>query len=230
MPFYTTSIAFTLLYILVPNTSVNTRHAIAGGIVAAILFELAKYTFGLYVKAVPTYQVIYGAMAVIPMFLIWIYVSWVIVLFGAQISYSLSVFRMEDIGKHHSEIRWGFLDAYQIIGELWLAQKQGTGRSVMQLKKSGVRIAHTSMNEIFDLLIKANWINRNTIGQYYLIRDLGELTLLDLYKILPCKLPNNMDRPANKWQKSLKGVLADSDESRAVSLAIPVNKALKYAG
>ncbi len=230
MPFYTTSIAFTLLYILVPNTNVNTRHAIAGGVTAAILFELAKYTFGLYVKAVPTYQVIYGAMAVIPMFLIWIYVSWVIVLLGAQISYSLSVFRMEDIGKHHSEIRWGFLDAYQIIGELWLAQKQGTGRSVMQLKKSGVRIAHTSMNEIFDLLIKANWINRNTSGQYYLIRDLGELTLLDLYKILPCKLPNNMDRPANKWQKSLKGVLADSDASLAVALAIPVNKALKYAG
>ena len=230
MPFYTTSIAFTLLYILVPNTSVNTRHAIAGGVTAAILFELAKYTFGLYVKAVPTYQVIYGAMAVIPMFLIWIYVSWLIVLLGAQISYSLSVFRMQDIGKHHSEIRWGFLDAYQIIGELWLAQKQGTGRSVMQLKKSGVRIAHTSMNEIFDLLIKANWINRNTSGQYYLIRDLGELTLLDLYKILPCKLPNNMDRPANKWQKSLKGVLADSDASLAVALAIPVNKALKYAG
>ncbi|TDJ17132.1 MAG: YihY family inner membrane protein [Gammaproteobacteria bacterium] len=230
MPFFTTSIAFTLLYILVPNTNVNTRHAIAGGVTAAILFELAKYTFGLYVKAVPTYQVIYGAMAVIPMFLIWIYVSWVIVLLGAQISYSLSVFRMEDIGKHHSETRWGFLDAYQIIGELWLAQKQGTGRSVMQLKKSGVRIAHTSMNEIFDLLIKANWINRNTIGQYYLIRDLGELTLLDLYKILPCKLPNNMDRPANKWQKSLKGVLADSDASLAVALAIPVNKALKYAG
>lgn len=230
MPFYTTSIAFTLLYILVPNTSVNTRHAIAGGVTAAILFELAKYTFGLYVKAVPTYQVIYGAMAVIPMFLIWIYVSWLIVLLGAQISYSLSVFRMEDIGQHHSEIRWGFLDAYQIIGELWLAQKQGTGRSVRQLKKSGVRIAHTSMNEIFDLLIKADWINRNTSGQYYLIRDLGELTLLDLYKILPCKLPNNMDRPANKWQKSLKGVLADSDASLAVALAIPVNKALKYAG
>jgi len=230
MPFFTTSIAFTLLYILVPNTHVNRRHAITGGVSAAILFELAKYAFGLYVRAVPTYQIIYGAMAVIPMFLIWIYVSWLIVLLGAQISYSLSVFRMEDIGKHHSEIRWGFLDAYQIIGELWLAQKQGTGRSVMQLKKSGVRIAHISMNEIFDLLVKANWINRNASGQYCLIRDLGELTLLDLYKILPCKLPNSMDRTTNKWQKSLKGVLADSDASLAVALAIPVNKALKYAG
>jgi len=229
MPFYTSSIAFTLLYVLVPNTHVNRRHAITGGIAAAVLFELAKYTFGLYVKAVPTYTVIYGAVAVIPMFLIWIYVSWLIVLFGAQISYSLSVFRMEDVGKHHSESRWGFLDAYQVIGELWLAQKQGTGRSVMQLKKSGVRISHASMNIIFDILVKANWIKRNSLGQWCLIRDLGELTLMDLYKILPCKLPTNMDRPANKWQKSLKGVLADSDASLAVSLAIPVSKALKYS-
>ncbi len=229
MPFYTSSIAFTLLYVLVPNTHVNRRHAITGGIAAAVLFELAKYTFGLYVKAVPTYTVIYGAVAVIPMFLIWIYVSWLIVLFGAQISYSLSVFRMEDVGKHHSESRWGFLDAYQVIGELWLAQKQGSGRSVMQLKKSGVRISHASMNIIFDILVKASWIRRNSLGQWCLIRDLGELTLMDLYKILPCKLPTNIDRPANKWQKSLKGVLADSDASLAVSLAIPVSKALKYS-
>jgi len=229
MPFITSSIAFTLLYVLVPNTHVNRRHAIAGGVTAAVLFELAKYTFGLYVKAVPTYTLIYGAMAVIPMFLIWIYVSWLIVLLGAQISYSLSVFRMEDVGKHHSESRWGFLDAYQIIGELWLAQKQGTGRSVMQLKKSGVRVSHVSMNEIFGILIKANWVKRNSSGQWHLIRDLGELTLMDLYKILPCKLPDNMDRPANKWQKSLQGVLADCDAGMAVALAIPVSKALRYS-
>lgn len=233
MPFFTSSTAFTLLYVLVPNTHVNRRHAVAGGVTAAILFELAKYAFGIYVKAVPTYQMIYGVVAAIPMFLIWIYVSWLIVLLGAQISYSLSVFRMADIGKHHSESRWGFLDAYQIIGELWLVQKQGTGRSVMQLKKAGVRISHISMNEIFDLLIKAKWVKCSMSGQWSLIRDLGELSLLDLYKILPCKLPsniaNNINRSTNKWQKSLVGVLADSDASLAVALAIPVNKALKYA-
>lgn len=229
MPFFTSSIAFTLLYVLVPNTHVNRRHAIAGGVAAAILFELAKYTFGLYVRTVPTYTMIYGAIAVIPMFLIWIYVSWLIVLLGAQISYSLSVFRMEDIGKHHSEIRWGFLDAYQIIGELWLAQRQGTGRSVMQLRRSGVRISHASMNVIFDILVKANWVKRNTLGQWCLIRDLGELTLMDLYEILPCKLPGKMGRPDNKWQESLRGVLADSDAGLAVALAIPMSKVLKHS-
>ncbi len=233
MPFFTSGAAFALLYVLVPNTHVNRRYAIVAGITAAVLFELAKYAFGIYIKAVPTYQMIYGAIAAIPMFLVWIYVSWLIVLLGAQISYSLSVFQMVDAGEYDSESRWGFLDVWQIIGELWLAQKQGTGRSIMQLKKAGVRISHTHVNEIFALLIEAKWVKCSTGGQWSLVRDLGELTLLDLYQILPCKLPNhiavNTDSPINKWQQSLAGVLADCDAGLAVALAIPVNKALKYA-
>lgn len=90
MPFLTTTLLFTLLYNMVPNCPVNRHHALTGGVFAAVCFEIAKYSFGLYVKAVPTYEIIYGALAVIPMFLVWIYVSWVIVLLGAQVACSLS--------------------------------------------------------------------------------------------------------------------------------------------
>lgn len=90
MPFLTTTLAFALLYNLVPNRSVNRHHALAGGVFAAVCFEIAKYSFGLYVKSVPTYEIIYGALAIIPMFLVWIYLSWVIVLLGAQVACSLS--------------------------------------------------------------------------------------------------------------------------------------------
>src|SRR5690606_1670964 len=72
LPFMTTSIAFTIIYILIPNCVVLRRHALVGGIAAAILFELAKYGFGIYVRTMPGYQTIYGALAVIPIFLIWI--------------------------------------------------------------------------------------------------------------------------------------------------------------
>ena len=90
MPFLTTTLAFTLLYTLVPNCRVNRHHALTGGVFAAVCFEIAKYSFGLYVRAVPTYEIIYGALAVIPMFLVWIYVSWVIVLLGAQVACCLT--------------------------------------------------------------------------------------------------------------------------------------------
>ncbi|NIQ15052.1 MAG: ribonuclease, partial [Candidatus Dadabacteria bacterium] len=96
-----------------------------GGITAAALFEAAKFIFGVYVKAVPTYEMIYGALAVMPMFLIWIYLSWVIVLFGAQIAYSLSVFRMEEGGVKATHTHWDFFDAYYIIAEIWQAQNKG---------------------------------------------------------------------------------------------------------
>ncbi|MGH8119633.1 MAG: YihY family inner membrane protein [Gammaproteobacteria bacterium] len=90
LPFLTTTLALTLLYYLVPYRSVNRHHALTGAVFAALCFELAKYYFGIYVKSVPTYEVIYGALAIVPMFLVWIYVSWVIVLLGAQVACCLS--------------------------------------------------------------------------------------------------------------------------------------------
>jgi membrane protein len=90
MPFLTTILAFALLYNLVPNRRVNRNHALIGGVFAATCFEIAKNAFGLYVMAVPSYAIIYGALAIIPLFLVWIYLSWVIVLLGAQVTCCLS--------------------------------------------------------------------------------------------------------------------------------------------
>ena len=90
MPFLTTTLAFALLYNLVPYCRVNRNHALVGGVFAAVCFEVAKYGFGVYVKSVPSYEIIYGALAIIPMFLLWIYLSWVIVILGAQVACSLS--------------------------------------------------------------------------------------------------------------------------------------------
>ena len=94
LPFLTTSITFILLYILVPNCYVYKRHAAIAGIICAILFELAKYGFGIYIKEMPSYENIYGALAIIPLFFIWIYISWVIILFGAHITFCLSSFHL----------------------------------------------------------------------------------------------------------------------------------------
>ena len=83
VPAVLTAIAFTLLYRSVPACPVRTRHALAGGVLAALAFEIMKTLFGLYIAAFPSYQLIYGAFAAIPIFLIWIYLSWTITLVGA---------------------------------------------------------------------------------------------------------------------------------------------------
>lgn len=77
---------FAGLFHYVPNTHVRWRHAIAGGAFSAVGFELAKRMLGWYLQTVPTYTVIYGALAAVPIFLIWIYFGWVIVLLGAVIA------------------------------------------------------------------------------------------------------------------------------------------------
>ena len=74
------------LFHYVPNTHVRWRHAIAGGAFSALGFELAKKLLSWYLQTVPTYTVIYGALAAVPIFLVWIYFAWVIVLLGAVIA------------------------------------------------------------------------------------------------------------------------------------------------
>lgn len=82
-------LTFFLLYTLVPNASVKWRHALVGALCAAALFELAKHGFAYYVKNVPTYQTLYGAVAVLPIFLVWIYLSWLVILLGAVVTAQL---------------------------------------------------------------------------------------------------------------------------------------------
>ncbi|MCG5076988.1 YihY family inner membrane protein [Paraburkholderia tagetis] len=81
-----TAVAFTMLYVYLPNCRVEWRDAVVGGIAAAIAFELAKRGFGLYVRRIPTYTAVYGAFAAAPMFLLWMYLSWFITLVGAMIT------------------------------------------------------------------------------------------------------------------------------------------------
>lgn len=85
-----TTVAFALLYAILPARHVPLKAALAGGLFVALAFEVAKYGFRVYIKTVPTYQIVYGALAALPLFLIWIYVVWIIVLIGAAIVATLS--------------------------------------------------------------------------------------------------------------------------------------------
>lgn len=86
LPLISTTVAFLLVYVLVPNKVVKVRHAIWGALVAAVLFEFAKNGFSLYLQYFPTYERLYGAVATIPILIVWIYLSWNIILVGAEVT------------------------------------------------------------------------------------------------------------------------------------------------
>src|SRR5207302_2798414 len=110
VPFVLELIACTLLYCLIPNCAVRWRDGVVGAAVAAILIELLKIGFAIYVGTMSSYQTVYGALAAIPIFLLWMYVSWMAVLFGAVVAANLPTWRVDERLAHLSSggVRVGF--------------------------------------------------------------------------------------------------------------------------
>lgn len=99
IPFMLTWFIFTLIYSVVPNKKVSIKHSAAGALVAAIFFTLGKQAFTWYITNFPSYQLIYGAMATLPIMLLWIQLSWIAILLGAQLAAVLGDMRLLKTGK-----------------------------------------------------------------------------------------------------------------------------------
>lgn len=91
LPVLLATIAFTALYLFLPKPAVRLRYALLSGLVCAVLLELTKWGFALYLGYFPIYKQIYGALYVIPLFLVWVDLSWIVVLFGAELCYELGL-------------------------------------------------------------------------------------------------------------------------------------------
>ncbi len=188
MPVMISALAFTLLYALVPYRNVPLRHAVAGGVLAALLFELAKRGFALYVTTFPTYETIYGALAAVPIFLIWIYLSWLVTLLGAEFTYCLGIYR-EDWHESLNQRGESFLLALGLLRVLRLEQRTGGSLTVREL----VRRLPAACDEEIELALQdlqeARLVARSEDKGWLLARDLGAVTLWDLYRSAPFMLP-----------------------------------------
>lgn len=85
LPFLLEAMAFWLLYLVMPNVRVSLVHGLVGALVASLLFELTKGLFKIYISNFANYDVVYGALSTLPILLIWVYLSWVVALIGAEV-------------------------------------------------------------------------------------------------------------------------------------------------
>lgn len=152
------TVAYTLLYSTVPNQTVDWRDALAGGLVAGVCVEIAKRLFAVYLLKFPTYTMVYGALAVLPIFLVWIYMMWMITLMGALLTAALPVVRYErwwHVGAKGAE----FIDAVKLLKFLHAA-RAGVESAVVGMDEVR-RATHLGLGELQELLGKmaeAGWV------------------------------------------------------------------------
>ncbi|HRN59257.1 MAG TPA: YhjD/YihY/BrkB family envelope integrity protein, partial [Chiayiivirga sp.] len=157
------------------------------GALATLLFELAKWGFALYLTRA-NYQALYGAIAVVPIFLIWLYVSWVVVLLGASLAASLSAFRYQPA---QQRLPAGF-ELYGLLRLLGrFSQAQGTGSSLhtAHLQQLEPSISDDVLMHLLAALSEARVIQRLDDGGYALVRDLNHLPLAELYESAALRIP-----------------------------------------
>lgn len=184
-----TAVAFTLLYRVVPNRLVLWKDALAGGAFAGIAFEIAIRAFAFFIGNFSSYERIYGALAAFPIFLMWIYISCLIMLLGAMVAALLPEIRN---GRWHATPKVGsqFSDAIKVIGVLYLA-RGAVFRTTLEMQ------THLSNGEVEDCLtvfeklgwattVKRSWISvislrKRRPQEWRWIGDANTLTLADVY-------------------------------------------------
>lgn len=179
LPFIFVTVLLTFLYFAVPNRTIRLRDALAGGVTAAALFALLQKLFGLYIARFPTYTLIYGAFATLPIFLVWLYLSWNVVLVGALITAVLPEFAWGSRVAPPFPGRNTF-GALLILRELGQAQRNGRGRSGWLLAMTS-RQTEADCEQLLERLREEAWITRNEDEEWMLSRRLEDIALGDVF-------------------------------------------------
>ena len=152
--------AFTLLYVAVPNRLIDWRDAAWGGLLAAIAFEIAKRLFATYIAKFPTYTMVYGALAAVPIFLLWIYIFWMITLIGAVLAAALPVVKYERWW-HVATPGSAFVDAMLILRVLHEARTRGASAAVdAAMIRSATRLGFDESENLLQTMLDVGWVAR----------------------------------------------------------------------
>jgi membrane protein len=176
------------LYRYVPNTPVRRSHAWAGGLFAAVGIDVARRVLAWYIGTVPTYSVVYGAFATVPILLVWIYVAWVIVLLGAVVAAYLP--SLVAGTRRRSGPAWQFQVALEVLRELQRARASARrGLSIPQLA-AALQLETVQLEPVLETLVALDWVGRlNEIDdqedtRYILLADVQSTAMEPLMRQL----------------------------------------------
>jgi membrane protein len=192
------------LYRYVPNTYVKWSHAWAGGVFVAAGIELSKKVLALYLDLVPTYSLVYGAFATLPILLVWIYVSWVVVLMGAVIAAYLPSL-LAGVARRGSAHGWLFQLAIEVLQQLHLARTtMRKGVSASQLAER-LQVDVLQLEPVLETLVALDWVGQlndeevDAESRYLLLVDPDATLLAPLMQQLLLDQAPSLD---NLWKKT----------------------------
>ena len=188
-------LVLSIVYIFVPNKSVNWRNGVTGAILGGILFAILKKLFALFVSNFTTYQTIYGVLASIPIFLIWMYLAWTVVLIGA-----LTTAVLEDPDKSASDKQHNIKPAERMAAVLYalhlLRKQQKLGGELSEeilLQELGI----DAVDQVMKDLRQAGYCTVTDDHKWVLARDLNESSLDELYRLMGFDLTKATYRNSN---------------------------------
>ncbi len=182
--FAVTTLCLWIVYRFVPNRYVYARHALIGALVAAFFFEAARSAFSWYVGQVASYQIMYGAFASLPVFLLWVYCLWLIVLGGAVIAASMPFWRGL-AWRRSTDARRNFQDAVEILLTLYEAQRQGKALTTNQLRRR-IDAADEQIDDLLDRMAERDFVQEGKYdhGESWVLKTRAEMIkLADVMRI-----------------------------------------------
>lgn len=196
-------LALTLLYWLIPNCAVRWRDAGLGALIATAAIEVLKIGFAVYIGAMSYYQTVYGALAAIPIFLLWMYISWMAVLLGAEVAAALPLWRIDErFGQHPAGgVRLGL--SLGLIAALARAQRSGAVLTTQALARE-LGVATTVIDEHMKPLAAAGFVAHTQAGSWVLAWNPETATLRDLYDALDLPFAGSwLGNASAPWQRQV---------------------------
>jgi membrane protein len=187
-PVLLTTGAFTLLYAAVPNCNVQVRHALAGAVVVALSFKLVKWVFAKFI-ATASYELVYGTFAALPIFLMWLYVCWVLILFGANLVRCIPLFASRTATDHVHPT----LMLLALLHRFWQKQQEGSALRVQELIDQNWPFRRMTLEQLLALLEAQKLVRSLNQEEYMLVRDLDKVSVWEVLSALPWAQPEPAD-------------------------------------
>ena len=180
--------AFAAIYKVVPHRTVYWRHAVAGAFLAVVVFELVKWGLSTFIGNFSSYGKVYGTLAFLPIFMVWIYLGWTAILLGASFSASMSAFRYQP-ATMRLPLGYEMYGLLRMLGRFSQARAGGKGLHSYEVQQLEPMLTDSLVQQMLGQLCGIGLISRAESGEWLLARDLDHLTLGELYEACQLRVP-----------------------------------------